>query len=868
MSLKNSNTLDFETLLSRDYPPAPLDSNNALIRNEPTTYEPQPKKAHHHHKKSTNENNNGHEALQERRKREATSKIVLSLVSQTPAYQKHQLHESEQPEQVHTVLAAPFPTKPKRNLVQDIPPQFHAVELGDWESNIDWEGTSFVQQNGPASDPLKLLEKPRNHRLDNLVFDDSVFNATQEELAERARNVPLILELGVAGNSVAKHVYQNTVLNAQRPTPAVHSDAYRNRMERKWSNSNNNNNNNKSTADAGKGNSLHADKDKQAEIIAARQERRAQMAVDKTTRVAEAMGTMAIGGGRGRTVTSSLMGPGGTERTGRPSRTLTHGAMEIGYIEQLEMINNHALVRNDWPRMVLRQYMRPKLPMSVVRPGHKWQFQVRTATAGKKSDGVGQASSYQAIMMGSHAGAVSKERLRTEADLSPTEGKLVLLEYVEERPPIHLTKGMCSKIVNYYRGDKARCPVSAGGGDRPARRKRGADASSGGQDIPSIGKTDRLPRLEGPNRKTTVMDWVGKIPKKSQKERSEQEAIDVMPEGVTEILHPKVHGPFIGNVAEGQTLTGLINNLVVAPMFRHEPESTDFLMILAPPGGASRPGQRESMGVILRDMPSSVFTVGQTEPRAKVHAPNSQGEKSFLNPFISFQIARNITRSQARDGHGLRFDELQDRIMPSFDIPSNTMRQRLKQVAVYEKNTQIYTTKAIGYEDYIGVDALGRSIAPEGVAAFESAMAARQRLSDIGIEQLIEKGSAAVSVGVTMVYLAGQLNAIRELNRKTKKLYELSKSNKAVSKMQLQFYEEASKELETVFKSTRQKYEVAQFIYEELQLAPWHLTREFIDVHVKGEGTFFVSDAWSRRTTLVLTPFRHRHRDDEAHWTW
>ena len=30
---------------------------------------------------------------------------------------------------------------------------------------------------------------------------------------------------------------------------------------------------------------------------------------------------------------------------------------------------------------------------------------------------------------------------------------------------------------------------------------------------------------------------------------------------------------------------------------------------------------------------------------------------------------------------------------------------------------------------------------------------------------------------------------------------------------------------------------VAKFIYEELQLAPWHLTGEFIEVHKKGEGT-------------------------------
>lgn len=35
----------------------------------------------------------------------------------------------------------------------------------------------------------------------------------------------------------------------------------------------------------------------------------------------------------------------------------------------------------------------------------------------------------------------------------------------------------------------------------------------------------------------------------------------------------------------------------------------------------------------------------------------------------------------------------------------------------------------------------------------------------------------------------------------------------------------------------KEKHDVAQFIYEELQLAPWHLTGEFIDVHKKSEGS-------------------------------
>jgi transcription initiation factor TFIID subunit 1 len=351
-------------------------------------------------------------------------------------------------------------------------------------------------------------------------------------------------------------------------------------------------------------------------------------------------------------------------------------------------------------------------------------------------------------------------------------------------------------------------------------------------------KYDRLARLDGPRRMTSITEWVGTVPKKTSKDRAEQEAIDVLPEGVTEILHPKVHGPFIGPVEEGTTLTGLINNLFVAPMFLHEPETTDFLMILTPPGGASRPGQRESMGVILRDMPSSIYTVGQIEPRTRVHPPNSQAEKSFLNPFVSYQIARTLNRTQSREGHGLRFDEIQDRVLPTYGLPANALRQRLKHVAVFDKTTQIWTTKPIGYEDYIGLDGLAKSFAPEGVAAFESACAARRRLMDIGIEQLTEKGAhTVVSVGITMVYLAGQLNAAREFSRKMKKLCELSKSNKSMQPMQIKFYEKASEELEVYYKALKQKYEVAQFIYEELQLTPWNTTGEFLDVHKKGEGT-------------------------------
>lgn len=264
------------------------------------------------------------------------------------------------------------------------------------------------------------------------------------------------------------------------------------------------------------------------------------------------------------------------------------------------------------------------------------------------------------------------------------------MEYCEERPPIQLTKGMGSKIVNYYRGDKARCPVSAGGGDRPTRRKRADNQTHSTKDAGLSGRVERPPRLVGPNETlaTTLEDWIGKPPKKKREEQADRLAIDVLPEGVTEILHPKVHGPFIGEVEDGVTQTGLINNLFAAPLFGHEPESSDFLMILGKRAISAnrRGGNVDRMSVVLKPLPASVFTVGQVEPRERglVNAPQTTGERSFLNNFVSFQIAKSLQFCERHEGRGLRFDEITAMFQNS-GIQSTGLRQRIKGVAVYDK---------------------------------------------------------------------------------------------------------------------------------------------------------------------------------------
>ncbi|KAL3943904.1 MAG: hypothetical protein SGBAC_002021 [Bacillariaceae sp.] len=851
-----SNSSDFVHLLSRDYRPAGVaqikisDKFNIDKRKTSTVqFEddvddvPNEKKADVKYSRILHDLTTEEEASQPVKSKgaqdEETSRLVLQLVSKTPAYTRHL--QQEESTVVSDTELKPYIKLPKT--VKDkseFSSSFHKVALGDWESKIEWGGYKEPKQDEKKDDGAimaespnsanALLQKRRNPFLDNMDFDNLIsWSGEKEDVEAKAKAMPLVLELGVAGQSIARYV-----LPSHRPTPCVKSEEYQNRIQVDWTGEI------KSTAELSKG-TLRADKAQKERFIAQRQEKRRQMAKDKTNRVTEAMETLdVLAGGRGRTITSSLMGPGGTERTGRPSRRIGNASHDTEYVEQLDMVTNHSLFR-DLSKVSLRQFHRPRLPWAIVRTSLLWQFGIRqtsgNAMGGAGGPGESNSSSYQAMVMGTHAGAVSKAKIRSEADLTPTEGNLVLLEYCEERPPIQMTKGMASKIVTYYRGDKSRCPVSAGGGDRPTRkRKGGSESDINKAELSQTSKIEKPHRLKGPNDAlgSTITDWVGKPPQKNRDEKKmEQSTINVLPEGVTEILHPKVHGPFIGEIEEGQQVTGLVSNLFVAPVFQHEPENTDFLMILGRNSGAAQNGRLETLSVILRELPTSVYTVGQLEPRTRVWAPNTQGEKNFTNPLVSYLIAKVLTRTENREDHGLRLDEIQDRVLPNVGLSNTALRQRLKHVAIYDKNTQIWTTKQIGYEDYPGVEALAKSISAEGVAAFELANAAVTRLKDLGIYQLFAGAHACSSVGVAMIYLAGQMNAARETLRKVRKIL----TSVALKGTMREYYEEAVKYLEALSKGLRRRHEVAKFIYEELQLAPWHLSGEFHDIHKKGEGT-------------------------------
>lgn len=105
------------------------------------------------------------------------------------------------------------------------------------------------------------------------------------------------------------------------------------------------------------------------------------------------------------------------------------------------------------------------------------------------------------------------------------------------------------------------------------------------------------------------------------------------------------------------------------------------------------------------------------------------------------------------------------------------------------------------------------------------------RLQDLGIHHIYRTANGTANVAAAMTYLNGQMRAARQRLRVLAKLKSRSKG------IDEQYYAMAEQKLEAAWKALKQKVDVANFIYEEIQLAPWQLTTDFIDVHKEGKGS-------------------------------
>ncbi|KAL5533957.1 hypothetical protein ACEPAG_417 [Sanghuangporus baumii] len=248
------------------------------------------------------------------------------------------------------------------------------------------------------------------------------------------------------------------------------------------------------------------------------------------------------------------------------------------------------------------------------------------------------------------------EGLRRTSDLTLKDtSNYVLWEFSEEHPPIISDFGMGSILVNYYR-------------------------------------------------------------KKSDKD----EYIPKADLGEPFVLEPGDESPFMkfGSVYAGQTVQALYNNLIRAPLFRHKPYSTDFLVV--------RNTVRGEATYSIREI-KSLFVVGQTYPVTEVPGPHSRKITTTIKNRLQVIAFKLLKKSQ---GERLKIS----RLMKYFpDQNELQMRQRLKEFMEYHRRGPHQGFWRL--KDFVTIPSdadMLKMVTPEQVVLSESMQVGMRHLQDSG----------------------------------------------------------------------------------------------------------------------------------------
>ncbi|KAK6460658.1 hypothetical protein DFJ63DRAFT_289916 [Scheffersomyces coipomensis] len=251
-----------------------------------------------------------------------------------------------------------------------------------------------------------------------------------------------------------------------------------------------------------------------------------------------------------------------------------------------------------------------------------------------------------------------KEIFSKTSDLTATDSAPIFgLEYSEEYPAILSNFGMGSKIINYY------------------RKEREDDSS---------------------RPKTSV--------------------------GETHVLGVEDRSPFwnYGEVAPGDFVPTLYNNMVRAPIFKHEAKSTDFLLVRSQGAGSH---QRYFLRAI-----NNVFAVGNIFPVIEVPAPHSRKvtntSKNRLK-MVVFRVMNNLGNAR------ISVKDVSKHFPDQNDMQN---RQRLKEFMEYQRQGDDQGFWKIRNSDTVpNEDEIRAMITPEDSSLLDSMQFGQQLLDDIAM---------------------------------------------------------------------------------------------------------------------------------------
>ncbi|KAJ1969924.1 hypothetical protein IWQ62_000295 [Dispira parvispora] len=265
-----------------------------------------------------------------------------------------------------------------------------------------------------------------------------------------------------------------------------------------------------------------------------------------------------------------------------------------------------------------------------------------------------------------HKRKLGGEALKTTKDITLKDNvPFVLFEFSEEYPPVMSNVGMGSLLLNYYRKQDA-------------------------QDQANV-------------------------------------SLDI---GELFVLDTADTSPFynFGDVNPGQTIPALYNNMLRAPLFRHQVKPTDFLLIQST--------YKDSTKFFLREIPY-LFTVGQTYPVQEVPGPHSRKVTHTLKGRLQAIAYRLLRRNPY---HRLHMSKVA-KYFPEYS--ELHIRMRLKEFMEFQRKGnnsgfwKLKPTIPLPSEDEIR-----KLLTPEMMCLYESMLVGECHLRDAGYGRSLDGDEA------------------------------------------------------------------------------------------------------------------------------
>ncbi|OWZ16632.1 Transcription initiation factor TFIID subunit 1 [Phytophthora megakarya] len=489
--------------------------------------------------------------------------------------------------------------------------------------------------------------------------------------------------------------------------------------------------------------------------------------IEKKQRIDEVMGNLEFG-------EETAEGRLGTEGSGKKSKD-TRVVKNIGYVHHSLPAMKLSLTKPELPKTKLRDFHRPRGKFKI---NERLEFLPPPPGAAKL------APQEESAMV---------TQIKKSSDLNPTAGgKLILIEYTEQHPPMLSNPGMASRILHYWRP---------------------------------------------PEDTSASLGILGK--KKARKTRPKPPDMKM---GQVITLGDHDESPFVGDIPPGRVVTSLNSKLYKVPIFPHKPtvpfaassdarernNSDIFLLCRSVTKGKKGAAADKSGGlgvpkttVYIMELPE-VFVAGQIEPQIEVPAPNSRSANEFIRPYMSFHILRLFKK--ASDGERLKIED----IARAFPNQSGTaIRKRMKEVATFERggNDSGWWKKKPASQ-LQSEEEIRASIPPESVCLYESMMSGHRRLLDIGLTKLFTPSGVNGAINHLIRRLELRKNAL------SSRLVPANLERRAREKVQSELWKK-----DPVVRKLETDIQVARYINEQLQLTPWNLTNNYVECHLQGKGS-------------------------------